>query len=209
MLGLIVESVGPRVMIAVTLVWRRDPVVKTLCSHWLGTARRRVAAVAGLMLLAALPALAAAEPVIVTVHQAKLLRLQRPAKVVMIANPTIADVVVQSPQLIFVLGLEPGETSLHILDGRGNVIRQSAVVVVPTAERTVTVYRANNLEEATYSCAPRCATVGTAVGEGAAPPTGSGASDTTATAEATDTTATTSETTTDDSLGSLPSLPGG
>lgn len=208
MLGLIVESVGPRVMIAVVLVWRHDPVAKTLFSHWLGMARRRVAAVAGLMLLAALPALAA-EPVIVTVHQAKLLRLQRAAEVVMIANPTIANVVVESPQLIFVLGLEPGETSLHILDGRGNEILRSAVVVVPTAERTVTVYRANNLEEATYSCAPRCATVGTAVGEGAAPPTGSGASDTTATAEATDTTATTSETTTDDSLGSLPSLPGG
>ena len=48
MLGLIVESAGPRVMIAAALAWRRDPVAKTLCSHWLGTARRRVAAVAGL-----------------------------------------------------------------------------------------------------------------------------------------------------------------
>ena len=177
-----------------------------VCSLWLGTARRRLAAVAGLMLLAALPALAA-EPVIVTVHQAKLLRLQRPADVVMIANPTIADVVVQSPQIIFVLGIKPGETSLHILDGRGNEIRRSAVVVVPTAERTVTVYRANNLEEATYSCAPRCAAVGTAVGEGAAPPTGSGVSTSPATAApaaatgATDSATGTTDTTTGDGTG--------
>ena len=181
---------------------------KKLCSHWLGTARRRLAAVAGLMLLATLPAVAA-EPVIVTVHQATLLRLQRPAEVVLIANPTIADVVVESPQTIFVLGLEPGETSLHILDGRGNEILQSAVVVVPTAERTVTVYRANNLEEATYSCAPRCAAVGTAVGEGAAPPTGGGGSDDAGAAPDEDTgeATTTSGTTTEEQLGTLPSLP--
>ncbi len=179
---------------------------KKSCSHWLGTARRRLAAVAGLMLFAALQPLAA-EPEIVTVHQATLLRLQRPAEVVLIANPTIADVVVESPQMIFVLGLEPGETSLHILDGRGNEIRQSAVVVVPTAERTVTVYRANNLEEATYSCAPRCAAVGTAVGEGAAPPTGGAGSDASAAAapdEDTDETETatgTTDTTTNDGDG--------
>lgn len=147
--------------------------VGKLCSHWLGTSRCGLAAVTSLMLLAALPALAA-EPVIVTVHQAKLLRLQRAAEVVMIANPTIADVVIESSKMIFVLGLEPGETSLHILDGRGNEILHSSIVVVPTLERTVTVNRANNLEEATYSCAPRCAAVGTAVGVGAAPPTGGG-----------------------------------
>ena len=148
---------------------------------------------------------------IVTIHQATLLRLQQAAEVVMIANPTIADVVIESPRMIFILGLEPGETSLHILDGQGNEIHQSAVVVVPTAERTVTVYRANNLEEATYSCAPRCAAVGTAVGEGAAPPTGSGSDDSAAAAADGETgeTTTTSETTEGDNLGSLPSLPGG
>ena len=144
-----------------------------LRSHWPETARLGLAAIVGLMLLAAPPALAH-DSVIVTVHQAELLRLQRPAELVMIANPTIAEVVVESPTMIFILGLEPGETSLHILDGRGNEILTAPIVVAPTLERTVTVNRANNLEEATYSCAPRCAAVGTAVGAGAAPPTGGG-----------------------------------
>ncbi len=147
----------------------------TLRPHWLGTIRR-MAAVTGLALLVALPVLAD-ESMTVTVHKAKLLRLQRAADLVMIANPTIADVVVESPTMIFILGIEPGETSLHILDERGNEILHSAIVVVPTPERTVTVNRASNLEEATYSCTPRCAAVGTAVGTGSAPPTGSGDDD--------------------------------
>ena len=75
--------------------------------------------------------------------------------------------------MFFLLGIEPGETSLHILDSDGNTILQTAIVVVPTAERTVTVNRANNLEEATYSCSPRCDTVGT----GATSPTGGGGGD--------------------------------
>ena len=54
----------------------------------------------------------AAEPLTVTVDQAYLLRLQRDADVVMIANPRIADVVVESARMIFVLGLQPGETNL-------------------------------------------------------------------------------------------------
>jgi len=127
-----------------------------------------MALVAGL-----LPALAAG-PLTVTVNKSHLVRLQQDAEIIMVGNPTIADIAVESARLFFLLGIEPGETSLHILDGDGNTIMESAIVVVPTAERTVTVNRASNLEEATYSCSPRCAAVGTAVGTGAASPTGVG-----------------------------------
>jgi hypothetical protein len=137
----------------------------------------RLAVATGLVLFAGLVSAFAAEPLKVTVHQSYLVQLQQDADIIMVGNPTIADIAVESARMFFLLGLEPGETSLHVLNSRGETIVQTAVVVTPTAERTVTVNRANNLEEATYSCAPRCAAVGTAVGVGAAPPTGGGDED--------------------------------
>jgi len=126
---------------------------------------------AGLFILGALPA-TAAEAIIVTVHKLEVVKLDRDASVVLIANPTIADVAVESERLIFLFGLEQGETSIHILDADGEEILIAPVVVVPLVERQVTVNRASNNEEATYSCAPRCAAVSTPAG------TGSGAQDT-------------------------------
>ena len=153
---------------------------------WLEAAGRRLAAIAGILMFGVLP-VNAAEPLTVTVDQAYLLRLQRDADVVMIANPRIADVVVESARMIFVLGLQPGETNLYILDGNGTAIIQSAVFVVPNDERQVTVNRASEDEEATYSCTPRCASVPTpagvesqSAGGGAAPSGDAGASDTAA-----------------------------
>jgi len=128
---------------------------------------------AALVLFAGLVPALAAEPLTVTVNQSRLVQLQQDADIIMVGNPTIADIAVESNRMFFLLGIEPGETSLHILDSDGNTILQTAIVVVPTAERTVTVNRANNLEEATYSCSPRCATVGT----GATSPTGGGGGD--------------------------------
>ena len=142
-----------------------------LCSHWLGTARRQLVAAASLMLLATLPVLAA-EHLTVTVDKAKVLRLQRDAATVMVANPTIADVVVESPRMIFILGIEPGETSLHIFDARGNEILEAALVVVPNSERQVTINRPN--VEETLSCSPRCAVVATRLGSGEEAATGGG-----------------------------------
>ena len=115
----------------------------------------------------------ATEPLKVTVHQSYLVPLQQDADIIMVGNPTIADIAVESARMFFLLGLEPGETNLHILNSRGDTIMETAIVVVPTFERTVTVNRANNLEEATFSCSPRCA----AVGVGAAPPTSGGDSE--------------------------------
>lgn len=137
----------------------------------------RLAVATGLVFFAGLISAFAAEPLKVTVHQSYLVQLQQDADIIMVGNPTIADIAVESARMFFLLGLEPGETNLHILNSRGDTIMETAIVVVPTSERTVTVNRANNLEEATYSCSPRCAAVGSAVGVGAAPPTGGGDSE--------------------------------
>jgi hypothetical protein len=120
---------------------------------------------ASIFMLGALPAIAA-EAIIVPVHKVKIVKLDRDASVVLVANPTIADVAVESERLIFLFGLEPGETSLTILDADGEEILVAPVVVVPLVERQVTVNRASSNEEATYSCAPRCAAVATPAGTG-------------------------------------------
>ncbi len=95
----------------------------------------------------------------VTVDKAHILRLDHDASLVMVADPDIADVTVQSPRLLFILGRAPGETNLYVLDGKGREILNTALVVVPNNEREVTINR--NLSEGTLSCDPRCARVPT------------------------------------------------
>ncbi len=130
---------------------------------------------ASIFMLGALPA-NAGETIIVPVYKVEVVKLDRNADVVLIANPTIADVAVENERLIFLFGLEPGETNLLILDSEGEEILAAPVVVVPILERQVTVNRANVNEEATYSCAPRCAAVETPAGTGSdAQDTGSSA----------------------------------
>ncbi len=128
--------------------------------------RHRLAAVIGLVLFAALPA-GAAEPLRVTVDKAHLMRLDNDAGIVIVADPTVADVVLESPRLLFIVGRAPGETNLYILDVDGGEIVRTDLVVVPNADREVTLDR--NTVEATFSCAPRCARIATpGAAEGAA-----------------------------------------
>ena len=120
-----------------------------------------IVAIGGLCLFGVSPA-SAGEVINVVVNTVHVLHLQRDANVVMVATPAIANVSVESPRLIFIFGIEPGETNLYVLDSGGNVIIESALVVTPDDDRHVTVNRPD--DESTLSCAPRCAAVGTPVG---------------------------------------------
>ena len=101
----------------------------------------------------------AAETVDVTVDKGTLLRLDTNAKVVLVAEPGIADAVIESPRLIFILGRRPGETNLYILDSAGREIMNVDIIVRPDKPGHVSVHRSTR--EATLSCAPRCASVET------------------------------------------------
>ena len=125
----------------------------------------RLLLVTSFLMLGALPAMAG-EVLSVAVNTVEVIKLERDADIVLIANPTVADVAVESERLIFLFGLEPGETNILILDAEGDKILSLPVVVVPNLERQVTINRANVNEEATYSCAPRCAGVATPAGTG-------------------------------------------
>lgn len=125
-------------------------------------------------------ATAAAEALRVQLDSASVVKLKKDAATVIIGNPNIAEVSVESPTLIFVFGIRPGETSLTIMDEEGTTLFAAPVVVTPPALRAVTVDR--NILEFTFTCDPRCAQTRTpgedkvkppkSVGGGTAPATG-------------------------------------
>jgi pilus assembly protein CpaC len=63
------------------------------------------------------------------VGKGSLVRLDRPAASVFVAEPEIADIQVKSPNLVYVLGKAAGETSLYAV-GEGDEILLSATVSV-------------------------------------------------------------------------------
>ncbi|MSP81440.1 MAG: hypothetical protein EXQ94_00530 [Alphaproteobacteria bacterium] len=97
----------------------------------------------------------AADALRVQLDSSTVVRLKKDAGIVIIGNPNIADVSVESPTLVFVFGIRPGETSLTIMDKDGETIYTAPVIVTPSNDRTVTLDR--NVGEFTFACDPRCA----------------------------------------------------
>ena len=69
------------------------------------------------------------------VDKGTLIRLERNADTVFIANPDIADVKVKSPKLIYVHAKKPGETSLYAVDEQERVLFNRPVIVRRDVER--------------------------------------------------------------------------
>lgn len=122
--------------------------------------------------LAAAPAWAQQRTITVTTNRAEMIRLDKTAGTVLVANPAIADVVVEAGQQLFILGRSPGETQLYVLDGEGKTLLSAVLAVRPPAANHLSIVRGT--DEATVHCAPRCAPTGTvnvSPGGGAASPT--------------------------------------
>ena len=102
------------------------------------------------------PALAANRNIDVLIDQAMMLRLERPAAEIVVGNPSIADVAVQSGKVLVLTGKSFGETNLIVLDAQGEIIINRRVVVQEPRSGYVTVYRGSNRE--TLYCAPNCET---------------------------------------------------
>lgn len=132
--------------------------------RWLGVRCRRLAALVLGLTLALPMAIAGAVPdddggMTIAINKAELLRLPRDAAIVLVADPNVVDVAIESPRLVFLFGKLPGETNIFVLDKKGEAIIQTDIVVLPTARSHVTVDR--GVVEATYSCTPRCAAIPT------------------------------------------------
>lgn len=105
---------------------------------------------------AALPAHAGnAQSYTVELNKTEILRLPGSAASIIIGNPKIADVTVQSSDLLFVVGRGYGETNLIILDAQGNTMMNADLQVVNTlSDHGVRLY--NGKDRETYSCIPFC-----------------------------------------------------
>jgi Flp pilus assembly secretin CpaC len=113
---------------------------------------RRAAAAAAAWALAIAPA--AADDLIVKYDQSQLLRLPRPAAEIIIGNPAIADVAVQSGNLLVVTGKTFGITNIIALDADRNVIQDQRVMVKRDESKVVNLQRGT--ERQSYNCAPQC-----------------------------------------------------
>jgi hypothetical protein len=120
---------------------------------------RTYAIVAGLTFATAVACLApraeAQQPdLIVKFDQSQLLRLPRPAAEIIVGNPAIADVAIQTGNLLVVTGKSFGITNIIALDAERQVIQDQRVMVRRDENSVVNVYKASERES--YNCAPQC-----------------------------------------------------
>jgi len=91
----------------------------------------------------------------VELNKTEIVRLPGAAASVIIGNPKIADVTVQSSDVLFVVGRGFGETNLIVLDANGRTMMDADLQVINTLPRTgVRLYNGKSRE--TYSCIPYC-----------------------------------------------------
>ena len=129
---------------------------------------RRILAAAALAAMTLTASAGHAAPLRVTLSKAEVVSIDGTAAVVLIADPSIADVVLEQGHILFVLGKTTGETRLFVYDDKGNRLLERDVVVVPQGERAVTVTR--DIQPTEYTCDPRCvAAEKTGGGHGAGP----------------------------------------
>lgn len=91
----------------------------------------------------------------VLIDQASLVKLDRPASEIVVGNPSIADVAVQSSKVLVVTGKSFGETNLIVLDSDGKTIVNKRLTVSEPRIGLVTVYR--GVARQTVHCNPNCA----------------------------------------------------
>ena len=94
------------------------------------------------------------DTLIVTVDQARVVKVPATARTLVIGNPMIADVtLLKQGGTMVVTGKGFGETNLIALDTDGNPVAQSMVQVVSGGNGLV-VQR--GMDRESYTCAPRC-----------------------------------------------------
>jgi hypothetical protein len=110
--------------------------------------------IATLLVAGAAGAAAAADPIVVMVDQARIVNLPARAATIVIGNPLIADMAIQSSGIAVLTGKGYGATNVIVMDRGGTVLMEKTIEVTGPSDRTVVVYRGADRE--TYSCTPIC-----------------------------------------------------
>src|SRR3979490_2927891 len=129
--------------------------------------RRRARALFGFRALAVAtllwPGAAIAEPppaaLAVNVDQAKLVKIPARVTTLIVGNPLIADVTLQTGGVIVVTGKGYGATNFIAMDRAGEILVDRVIQVEGPTDRLVTVYR--GVERESYSCLRICQRRGT------------------------------------------------
>jgi len=112
-----------------------------------------IALLLAVLLLAPRAALAA-DRLDVVLDQATLMKLPEKVATIVVGNPLIADIAIQSGGLVVVTGKGYGSTNVIALDRTGTVLMERSIVVHGPTGPVVSVFR--GMERETYSCTPQC-----------------------------------------------------
>lgn len=94
------------------------------------------------------------DTIAVSVDQAKLVKLPARVATLVVGNPLIADVTLQSGGMVVVTGKGYGATNVIAMDRAGDVLVDRTILVSGPTDKVVTVYRGADRES--YSCMPVC-----------------------------------------------------
>ena len=98
---------------------------------------------------------AVAKPITVFIDEAKIVELSRPIAQVIIGNPAIADVTIQSKNVLVFTGKSAGHTNIILLDDDNQEILNKKVHVTTSPESgLIMVYRGNTRNS--YHCGTVC-----------------------------------------------------
>src|ERR1700726_73725 len=104
------------------------------------------------------PLAAIAEPTVdaiaVNVDQAKLVKLPTRVATIVVGNPLIADVTLQTGGILVVTGKGYGATNFIAMDRAGEVLVDRVIQVEGPTDQLVTIYR--GIDRESYSCMPIC-----------------------------------------------------
>src|ERR1700694_2976403 len=109
--------------------------------------------------IAAAPGASAADALSVTIDHAKVMHISRPADIVIVGNPGIADATIQDQQTLIITGRSYGSTNLIVVDSSGKAIAEETLTVEPANDGMVAVYKTNDgkrIVRQTFSCTPDC-----------------------------------------------------
>ena len=112
------------------------------------------AAAFGLGLAALAAADARASDFLVEMNKSKALHLPRPVATVMVGNPAVADITIESANLVYVMGKAYGRTNLVAMDADGKPMLDLNISVVSQNKSAVTLTRGAG--QGSYNCTPRC-----------------------------------------------------
>lgn len=105
----------------------------------------------------------AADALTVELDGARILKLDTPASDIVIGNPNIADVTVQTPNRLVVIGRAPGVTRLIVMSDGTITMDTQVVVHAKNISAQVSVLapkgRGGNITETEFACSDRCTEV--------------------------------------------------